>query len=227
VGLTDELLPATSESGYDMRPLSPPPSPSPADLESGGVVIHKPLPVATPPDEQGQQGHGHATSEKDAAMVIWAACMFDAIPESFVIGMMYNSSMADDGVEDDASVVAFMTALLLSSLPEAMATSDTLRRNGFHAPRILGMWMIVVAVTSLGACAGSLAFDPNEAATWSTHAMEAFVEGVCGGMIAAMVFNTILPEAHSMLGGGSSTVGTGVSAMLGFLVTLGVSVASH
>ena len=46
-------------------------------------------------------------------------------------------------------------------------------------------------------------------------------------MIGAMVFNTILPEAHSMLGGGSSTVGTGVAAMLGFLATLSVSIASH
>jgi len=200
---------------------------------TSGLTSGSLLPAVPPPEDGEGNGHGHVghggahqTSEKDAALVIWAACVIDAIPESIVIGMMYVSSKVDDEVEDDASVVAFMTALVLSALPEAMATSDTLRRNGFGAPRILGMWLIVVAVTSLGACAGSLAFDPAAGSSWSSHAMEAFVEGVCGGMIAAMVFNTILPEAHSMLGGGSSTVGTGISAMLGFLVTLGVSVAS-
>ena len=41
---------------------------------------------------------------------------------------------------------------------------------------------------------GSLAFDPAVQEEWGTQAAQAFIEGVCGGMMGAMVFNTILPE---------------------------------
>jgi len=157
--------------------------------------------------------------------MIWVGCFIDAIPEAFVLGIMYNELQLEDG-DDDSSLVAFVVALLLANFPEALAGSNTLVLNGYGKGRVVTLWLAVMAITAGCAFLGSLAFDPAAQEEWGTQAAQAFIEGVCGGMMGAMVFNTILPEASEMVGGSHSTVLTGVAGMSGFLLALLVSLGA-
>eukprot|EP00316_Scyphosphaera_apsteinii_P023354 CAMPEP_0119308466 /NCGR_PEP_ID=MMETSP1333-20130426/10978_1 /TAXON_ID=418940 /ORGANISM="Scyphosphaera apsteinii, Strain RCC1455" /LENGTH=579 /DNA_ID=CAMNT_0007312231 /DNA_START=302 /DNA_END=2042 /DNA_ORIENTATION=+ len=165
-------------------------------------------------------------SETASALVVWFGSLLDAIPESFVIGILCVDGLANpaDEAKDDGSMLAFVAACFVANLPEAMSASATLKRSGHSVVRIFIAWFTIVLVTGLGACLGALLFGKLEVngdddSDDMGHYGIAAIEGVCGGMMWAMVSNTILPESYELAGGNGMTT-TGTFSLMGFIAAL-------
>ena len=84
---------------------------------------------------------------------------------------------------------AFLVAVLLSNIPEAIAASTGLAQAGWRPRRILGLWTLVAVVSGLSALVGFALFDPTSLRT------VAFVLAFAGGAILTMLADTMMPEA--------------------------------
>mmetsp|Transcript_49113 Transcript_49113/g.81514 ORF Transcript_49113/g.81514 Transcript_49113/m.81514 type:complete len:638 (+) Transcript_49113:66-1979(+) len=167
-------------------------------------------------------------SEMAFAFMVWLGSLLDAIPESFVLGILCVDGLDSDETTD-GSMLAFVAACFVANLPEAMSASATLRSCGFSLAFIFGAWFAIVCVTSLGACLGAVVFgkfelEGEDHSNNSGHYGITFFEGVCGGMMWTMVANTILPEAYESAGG-SGTTTTGIWSLMGFAAALAISIA--
>jgi zinc transporter ZupT len=152
-----------------------------------------------------------------APLAIWLGILLDGIPESFVIGTVFLSSMAvalqqaNDAVTF-VQVVPFtlIAGLFLSNFPEAMSSSAGMQRQGWRGRRILLMWVSLMVMTAIGAGVGYLVGGAM------AHTVLVAVEGVAAGAMLTMIASTMLPEAVHL--GGSNTVG--ISTLLGFLAAI-------
>ncbi|EOD20768.1 hypothetical protein EMIHUDRAFT_469914 [Emiliania huxleyi CCMP1516] len=194
-------------------------------LSTRGEEATPATPAPAPAAEAAEAAAGGGGECLDIVAPEGAALMPESPPWQDISLPTYNELQLEDG-DDDSSLIAFVVALLLANFPEALAGSNTLVLNGYGKGRVVTLWLAVMAITAGCAFLGSLAFDPAVQEEWGTQAAQAFIEGVCGGMMGAMVFNTILPEASEMVGGSHSTVLTGVAGMSGFLLALLVSLGA-
>jgi zinc transporter, ZIP family len=138
------------------------------------------------------------------ALALVLGTVLDGIPESAVLGL---GLLGGEGVS-----VAVLAAVFLSNFPEATAASTGLAKSGWTAPRILGLWAIVVAVSGLASLAGYGFFDAASPTTI------AFVLAFAGGAILTMLADTMVPEAFRL--GGSPA---GLFTTLGFALAFGLS----
>jgi ZIP family zinc transporter len=144
-------------------------------------------------------GHGPGV-----ALALVLGIVLDGVPESAVIGL---SLLSDEGVT--AAVIA---AVFLSNLPEAIAATTGLAASGWARGRILGLWLLVAAVSGLAALAGYALLDGASSQTL------AFVLAFAGGAILTMLADTMMPEAFEH--GGRVT---GLFTTLGFAVAFAIS----
>jgi ZIP family zinc transporter len=124
----------------------------------------------------------------------------DGIPESIVLGLTI--------VLGGSVSVAFLVAVALSNLPEAIAATSGLAQTGWSKSRIIGMWALVSAVSGLSALLGFAAFESASAGT------NAFVLSFAAGAVLTMLADTMMPEAFEHGGrlvGVVTTVGFGVA----------------
>lgn len=81
-----------------------------------------------------------------SALAIVLGIVLDGIPESFVLGLTV--------LEAGTVSAAFLVAIFLSNLPEAIAATTGLVRAGWQRTRIVGLWALVALVSALAALAG-------------------------------------------------------------------------
>ena len=150
----------------------------------------------------GDRKDSEGAQESGSPLAIVFGSVLDGIPESFVLGL----TVLQGGVS-----VALLAGVLLSNLPEGLASSSGLRIAGWSRGRVVRMWLIVIAVAALSAALGYAMLDPANGRTG------AWAQGFAAGALLAMVADTMLPEAYEVersATGGLVAIGFAVSLML-------------
>jgi ZIP family zinc transporter len=141
--------------------------------------------------------------EEGSALAIVLGTVLDGIPECTVIGL----TIYEGGVIG----AAYLTAVFISNLPEAISSTTGLVAGGWTKTRILGMWIAIAVVSGLASLAGYGLFQDSSPET------VAVVLTFAAGAILTMLANTMMPEA---LEHGGRWVG--VVTTLGFAVGVAV-----
>jgi ZIP family zinc transporter len=130
--------------------------------------------------------------------------VLDGIPESVVLGV---------GLVSADPSIAMLVAVFVSNLPESMASTTDLRRDGWSSRSLLLMWSGIVLVSALSAGIGYSVFGDASDAT------VAFVLAYAGGAILTMLADSMMPEAFA-----ESGPLTGVVTSIGFIVGVTLSI---
>ena len=149
-------------------------------------------------DAGGEQASG-------SALAIVLGTVLDGVPESMVIGLTI--------FEGGALGAAYLAAVFISSLPEAISATSGLAGGGWKRSRILWMWTAIALISGLASLAGYGLFQDSSPAT------VAFVLTFAAGAILTMLANTMMPEAFEH---GGKWVG--VATTLGFAVAFAIHV---
>jgi ZIP family zinc transporter len=154
-------------------------------LHRGGAVRHR------------KRSAGQQAGADPLGIVLGTA--LDGIPESVVIGI---SLLAGEGVG-----LAFLAAVAISNLPEAISATTGLRRTGWSTRRILGLWAIVAVLSAVAAGAGYglLAAAPA--------AIAATIQAFSAGAVLTMLADTMMPEAFDEAG-----AAVGLATVLGYAI---------
>jgi ZIP family zinc transporter len=139
-----------------------------------------------------------------SALAIVLGIVLDGIPESIVLGLTI--------VVSGSISVAFLVAVALSNVPEAIAATTGLSSGGWSGRKILGLWTLVTIVSALAALVGFIAFDS------ASPTAIAFVLSFAGGAILTMLADTMMPEAFEHAG-----PLVGLVTTIGFAVAYGIS----
>ena len=153
----------------------------------------------------GRMGGGN---RKDAAgeqedgspLSIVLGTVLDGIPESMVIGLTI--------FEGGAVGAAYLAAVFLSNLPEAIASTSGLAASGWKKSRILWMWISIALVSGLASLAGYALFQD------ASPGVVAFVLTFAAGAILTMLASTMMPEAYEHGG-----------KLVGVFTTIGFAIA--
>jgi ZIP family zinc transporter len=148
----------------------------------------------------GDRKHSGGGQAGGSSLAIVLGIVLDGIPESIVLGL----TLLGGGTIS----VAFLVAVFLSNLPEAVAATSGLATAGWRRSRILGLWLLVMLVSGLSALAGFGLFEDASPGTI------AFINAFAGGAILTMLADTMMPEAFEHGG-----------KLVGVLTTFGFGVA--
>jgi zinc transporter, ZIP family len=141
----------------------------------------------------------HQSSGSAYAIVL--GTVLDGIPESFVLG----ASLVTGG----SISLAFVAAVCLSNIPEAISGTSGLRAAGWSSRRLLAMWSVVVACSVLAAAAGYATLDAMPGVDGSV------VLAFAAGSLLVMLADTMMPEAFE-LGGREAGLVTTLGFALAF-----------
>jgi zinc transporter, ZIP family len=144
--------------------------------------------------------HSGGAQAQGSALAIVLGIVLDGIPESLVLGLTI--------VVSGSVSAAFLVAVALSNVPEAIAATSGLSAGGWSGRRILGLWTLVSVVSGLAALVGFAVFDSASPGTI------AFVLSFAGGAILTMLADTMMPEAFEHGG-----------KLVGLFTTLGFALA--
>jgi zinc transporter, ZIP family len=134
---------------------------------------------------------------------IFIGTLLDGIPESFILGA---SLVTGGGVS-----VAFLAAVFISNLPEAMGATLGLSTAGWSKQRIVSIWLAVAGVSAVAAAFGY-------ALTASMSLDGVLAQAFAAGALLTMLSDSMLPEAHE--NGGNAV---GLLTVLGFAVAFALS----
>jgi zinc transporter, ZIP family len=110
--------------------------------------------------------------------------------------------------EGGAVGTAYLAAVFISNLPEAISSTSGLIASRWKPSRILWMWIAIALVSGLASAAGYGLFQDSPPDT------VAFVLSFAAGAILTMLADTMMPEAFEHGG-----------KLVGVLTTLGFAVA--
>ncbi len=102
-------------------------------------------------------------------------------PESLVLGLTV--------LEAGTVSAAFLIAVFLANLPEAIAATTALSRAGRNSTRIIRFWILVAVGFGVTSLAGYVVLDS------ASHRTVAIVIAFAGGAVLTMLANTMMPEA--------------------------------
>ncbi|MEN9644072.1 MAG: hypothetical protein RL238_741, partial [Actinomycetota bacterium] len=139
--------------------------------------------------------------EEGSPLAIVLGTVLDGVPESMVIGLTIYAG-GEVGL-------AYLAAVLLSNLPESLASTSGLVANGWTKGRILLMWSSIALISGLASMAGYGLFQD------SSPGVVAFVLTFAAGAILTMLADTMMPQAYAY---GGNLVG--VVTTLGFACAL-------
>jgi ZIP family zinc transporter len=117
-----------------------------------------------------------------AALGIVVGAVVDGVPETIIFGIQLASGAPIS--------VAFIAAVFVSNIPQAIAPSADLAAAGWNWRRVGGLWSWVVLACGVAAVAGYLAGHATNEVNGAR--MAAFA----AGGILAMLSNSLLPFAH-------------------------------
>lgn len=143
---------------------------------------------------------GKAADGEVSPIGIVVGAVIDAIPESAILGIAI-------AVGDPVSV-AFLVAVAVSNLAEALVPSADLAAHGWSRVRLAVMWGGVVAASGLAGVLGWLAGTQVEA---TGAALAAFA---AGGLLA-MLADSLIPYAYER-----ARAQAGIWVVIGFAVAL-------
>jgi zinc transporter, ZIP family len=130
--------------------------------------------------------------------------LLDGIPESFVLGI----SLAIDG----SVSLAFLVAVFVSNLPEAIAATGSLYGSGWTRKRLFMLWVWAVTAAGVAGAVGYVVVNAVPAADG------AFAQAFGAGAVLTMLADAMMPEAFEH---GGRTVG--LVTVLGFIVAAALS----
>jgi ZIP family zinc transporter len=147
------------------------------------------------------------SSDAGGGLGIVLGAVLDGIPESVVIGASL--------LTGETASVAVIVAVFLSNIPESISASSELLRDGWSRWRVLVLWLIVVATSTLAAGLGYVALE-GASGSWIS-AIQAFAAGA----ILTMLADEMVPEAfeyteHNKTVGLALAFGFALSAALSF-----------
>jgi zinc transporter, ZIP family len=148
-------------------------------------------------DRPSSSGEGRA-AQAGRALVL--GIILDGIPESLVLGLTV--------LEAGTVSIAFLVAVFLANLPEAIAATTALSRAGRDSTRIIRFWALVAIGFGVTSLAGYVVLDTASPRT------VAIVLAFAGGAVLTMLANTMMPEALHYGG-----------RLAGFMTTLGFALA--
>jgi ZIP family zinc transporter len=137
-------------------------------------------------------------------LAIVLGTVLDGVPESIVLGLTI--------VVEGSVSAAFLVAVALSNIPEALAATTGLVRAGWTRARVLVLWFGIALSLGLAALAGYALFET------SSNGVVAFVLSFAGGAILTMLADTMMPEAFEH---GGRLVG--VATTFGFALAFAIS----
>jgi zinc transporter, ZIP family len=134
-------------------------------------------------DRHGAGARKHLGEDVQAGsgQALFLGALLDGVPESAILGM----TVATGG----GIGLAFLAAVFLSNVPEAMSSTSSMRAAGWASRRILGLWLLLVAACAASAVLGYVVVASIPAAEG------VFAQAFAAGAIIAMLANTMLPEA--------------------------------
>ena len=135
-----------------------------------------------------------------AGRAIVLGIILDGIPESLVLGLTV--------LQAGTVSAAFLVAVFLSNLPEAIAATAALRKAGRDTKRIMRFWVLVTLGFGLASLLGYVILDGASPRT------VAIVLAFAAGAVLTMLANTMIPEA--LHHGGK---------VVGFVTTVGFALA--
>jgi zinc transporter ZupT len=107
----------------------------------------------------------------------------------------------------DVIPYTLIAGLFLSNFPEALASSATMRIQGWSKRRIFWLWFSLMVITAAGAASGFILADAISS-LWLS-----FAEGLAAGAMLTMIAAAMIPEAVHM--GKANAVG--LWTLAGFL----------
>lgn len=139
--------------------------------------------------------------EQAGALGIVLGAIIDGVPESVIFGIQIAS----------ATVIspAFLTAVMISNIPQAIAPSADLAGNGWKWAKVAGMWAAVVLIAGV---AGALAYVVGTIVPSDTGAR---ISLFAAGGLLAMLTTSLIPFAYERGG-----LITGIWAVAGFALSL-------
>jgi ZIP family zinc transporter len=129
----------------------------------------------------------------------------DGVPESLIFGIQVASGVPIS--------VAFLVAVMVSNVPQALAPSADLRAAGWSVGRMTAMWGSVVVACALASAAGYLVattIDPNGVGSRAA--------ALAAGGILAMLTDSLIPFAYEKGG-----IGAGLATVIGFGAALAMT----
>jgi ZIP family zinc transporter len=181
-----------------------------AAFSIGNYLIHRGGPA-----RHRKRSHGR---QKDDPLGILLGTVLDGIPESVVIGI---SLLEGEGIG-----MAFLAAVAISNLPEAIAATTGLRSphdpsrptGPGNAPawsvrRVLALWTIVMVLSAVAAGLGYVLL------AGASPVITATIQAFAAGAVLAMLADTMMPEAFDEAGQAVGAV-TVLGFAIGTLLTL-------
>jgi zinc transporter, ZIP family len=145
-------------------------------------------------DEGGDGGAG-------SPLGIVLGSVVDGIPESVIFGIQLATGLPIS--------VAFLAAVFVSNIPQALAPSADLVRSGWKAGRMIAMWSGVVLACGVAAALGWVAATNVDSVTGARAA------AIAAGGLLAMLTGSLVPFAYEK-GGAGAALGT----VVGFCASL-------
>ena len=139
--------------------------------------------------------------DPDNPLGIVVGAIVDGVPESLIFGIAVTTG--------DPISIAFVAAVWVSNVPQALAPSSSLAKQGWSIAKTAGMWSAVVGACALTAVLGYVIGENVSSATGGVAA------AVAAGGVLAMLTDSLMPFAFKK--GGDLA---GVWTVIGFAVTL-------
>jgi ZIP family zinc transporter len=138
------------------------------------------------------------------ALGIVLGAVVDGVPESLIFGIQLAGGLPIS--------VAFLAAVMVSNVPQALAPSADLKASGWRIGRMAAMWGSVVLACGIASVIGYVVADSVDDATGARAA------ALAGGGLLAMLTNSLVPFAYEK--GGPSA---GLATVVGFGIALGMT----
>jgi zinc transporter, ZIP family len=151
------------------------------------------------------EGMASKRDPRTSGLALVLGAVLDGIPESVVLGL---SLLGGQGVG-----IAVLAAVFISNIPEGLSASADLADAGLQRMRILGVWILVVAVSALAAGIGF-----GVLGKMGPHVV-VLLDSFAAGAILAMLAESMIPEAYEQGGravGLATTFGFAIAAALSF-----------
>jgi ZIP family zinc transporter len=148
----------------------------------------------------GRRKDATGAQESGSGLAIVLGTVLDGIPESIVIGLTL--------FESGTVGAAYLTAVFISNVPEAISSSAGLVTGGWRRSQVLLMWIAIALVSGLSSLVGYVLFQD------ASPDVIAFVLTFAAGAILTMLADTMIPEAYRHGG-----------KLVGVVTTLGFAVA--
>ena len=131
--------------------------------------------------------------------------VIDGIPESVIFGIQIASGAPIS--------VAFLAAVIVSNVPQALAPSADLKKSGWKIGRMTMMWGSVVL-----ACAVASSLGFVVASSMDARDVGARAAAIAAGGLLAMLTDSLIPFAYDKGG-----IGAGFATVVGFVAALAIT----